>query len=84
MSREDLTARVLPKMTLSSESNPLTAPLPMLSSDLSPAERALARFQVEGNAVSKLTVDRLKTQSCKICASAISYVEPISMPRQVE
>ncbi|KAL9110452.1 MAG: hypothetical protein Q9227_004996 [Pyrenula ochraceoflavens] len=38
-------------MTLSTQDNPLTAPLPPLSSELSPAERAYERFQVEGNAV---------------------------------
>lgn len=38
-------------MTLSSSSNPLTAPLPPIPASLSAAERALARFAVSGNAV---------------------------------
>ncbi|KII87921.1 hypothetical protein PLICRDRAFT_54961 [Plicaturopsis crispa FD-325 SS-3] len=49
--RAELTARQLPCMTLSTASNPLTAPLPPLPESLSPAERAAARFAVHGNAV---------------------------------
>lgn len=48
--REALTSRVVPTMTLSQASNPLTAPLPPVASTC-PAERALARFGVYGNAV---------------------------------
>ncbi|KZP33777.1 NAD(P)-binding protein [Athelia psychrophila] len=48
--REALTARQIPQMSLSLESNPLTAPLPSLES-LRPADRAIKRFTVEGNAI---------------------------------
>lgn len=48
--RSSLTSRVIPTMSLSNIENPLTAPLPPLSSS-SPAERAAARFTVHGNAV---------------------------------
>ncbi|KZP33757.1 NAD(P)-binding protein [Athelia psychrophila] len=48
--REALTARQIPQMSLSSESNPLTAPMPSLDS-LRPADRAIKRFAVEGNAI---------------------------------
>jgi sorbose reductase len=49
--RQALTTRTIPTMTLSSSSNPLTAPLPPLPASLSAVERALARFAVTGNAV---------------------------------
>lgn len=48
--RASLASRTLPTMLLSTASNPLTAPLPPLSSQ-TPSERAIARFAVEGNAV---------------------------------
>jgi NAD(P)-dependent dehydrogenase (short-subunit alcohol dehydrogenase family) len=48
--REALTTRIIPTMTLSSSSNPLTAPLPPVAASLSAAERAAARFAVAGNA----------------------------------
>ncbi|EXJ92992.1 gluconate 5-dehydrogenase [Capronia epimyces CBS 606.96] len=48
--RASLTTRNIPTMGLSSAENPLTAPLPPVSST-SPAERAAARFRVEGCAV---------------------------------
>ncbi|KIV91874.1 hypothetical protein PV10_06365 [Exophiala mesophila] len=48
--RAALTSRLIPTMTLSTSDNPLTAPLPPTTST-SPAERAAARFQVNGNAV---------------------------------
>lgn len=49
--RADLAARLIPTMTLSTATSPLTASLPPLSSSLSAAERALARFACPGNAV---------------------------------
>ncbi|KAK5058774.1 hypothetical protein LTR84_011038 [Exophiala bonariae] len=48
--RAALTSRIIPTMTLSTAKNPLTAPLPRVESK-SAAERAAARFQIEGNAV---------------------------------
>ena len=48
--RAALVSRTIPTMTLSTTENPLTAPLPPVAS-VSPAERAAARFHVEGNAV---------------------------------
>lgn len=48
--RAALISRAIPTMSLSNAENPLTAPLPPVSS-ASPAERAVARFKVEGNAV---------------------------------
>ncbi|OCT54190.1 D-arabinitol 2-dehydrogenase [ribulose-forming] [Cladophialophora carrionii] len=48
--RAALTSRVIPTMTLSTAENPLTAPLPPVRAT-SAAERAAARFAVEGNAV---------------------------------
>jgi len=48
--RSSLVSRTIPTMSLATADNPLTAPLPPLSST-SPAERAAARFKVEGNAV---------------------------------
>ncbi|KAG2059572.1 NAD(P)-binding protein [Suillus hirtellus] len=50
-SRDDLTSRVLPQMVLSDKSNPLTRPYTPLSSDLTIAQRAAARFSVKGNAI---------------------------------
>ncbi|KAL0960107.1 hypothetical protein HGRIS_011749 [Hohenbuehelia grisea] len=52
--RDALRSRLLPEMTLSDASNPLTAPLPpALGSGkrLSPADRAVRRFTVFGNAI---------------------------------
>ncbi|KIM92786.1 hypothetical protein OIDMADRAFT_173806 [Oidiodendron maius Zn] len=48
--RQALASRNLPTMVLSTASNPLTAPLPQLSSQ-TPAERAAARFAIEGSAI---------------------------------
>ena len=48
--RAALASRTIPQMTLSTASNPLTAPLPPIAST-SAAERALQRFAIEGNAV---------------------------------
>lgn len=48
--RAALTARLIPTMTLSNSINPLTAPLPSIKASTS-AERAAARFKVEGTAV---------------------------------
>jgi sorbose reductase len=49
--RESLTTRTIPTMTLSSASNPLTAPLPPIPTSVSASERALARFAISGNCV---------------------------------
>jgi sorbose reductase len=49
--RDALALRTLPTMTLSSATNPLTAPPPPLYPSLSAADRALARFAVKGNVV---------------------------------
>ncbi|EGO03764.1 hypothetical protein SERLA73DRAFT_175392 [Serpula lacrymans var. lacrymans S7.3] len=49
--RDDLKTRILPQMTLSEGSNPLTSPFPPLPKDLLPAEKAIRRFAVEGNAI---------------------------------
>ncbi|KAI1111045.1 oxidoreductase-like protein [Nemania sp. NC0429] len=50
--RTELTARVLPEMTLGTgASGSLTAPPPSLSASLSPADRARERFRLRGNAV---------------------------------
>jgi sorbose reductase len=48
--RANLASRNLPLMILSTASNPLTAPLPRLSSQ-TPAESAASRFGIEGSAV---------------------------------
>ena len=48
--RAALASRVLPTMTISTARNPLTAPLDPPTAS-SAAERAVARFRVEGNAV---------------------------------
>jgi len=48
--RAALASRTLPQMTLSTAESPLTAPLPPAQASTA-AERAAARFQVEGNAV---------------------------------
>jgi sorbose reductase len=48
--RAALTSREIPQMTLSTASNPLTAPLPAVAST-NASERAATRFAVEGNAV---------------------------------
>lgn len=54
-SRSTLPTRVLPKMTLSTGGpDSLTAPPPRPSSHLSAAERAAARFSVQGNAISMI------------------------------
>ncbi|KAG3229912.1 NAD(P)-binding protein [Suillus brevipes Sb2] len=50
-SRDDLASRVLPQMILSDKSNPLTRPHIPLSSELTVAEKAAARFSVKGNAI---------------------------------
>ena len=47
--RATLTSRTIPTMTLSTASNPLTAPLPRHQA--SPAARASTRFSVQGNAI---------------------------------
>ncbi|KAI0544791.1 oxidoreductase-like protein [Xylaria curta] len=50
--RSDLTARVLPQMTLGTGTqDPLTAPPSPLSTTLSPVERAHERFKLSGNAI---------------------------------
>lgn len=49
--RASLVNRQLPEMTLSTASNPLTAPQPP-PENLSAAQRAAYRFQVKGNAIS--------------------------------
>ncbi|RMD39994.1 hypothetical protein DV735_g5136, partial [Chaetothyriales sp. CBS 134920] len=49
--RAALTSRIIPQMTLSTASNPLTAPLPRLPTSSSAGERASQRFAIEGNAV---------------------------------
>lgn len=49
-SREELTKRVIPQMTLSHASNPLTAPLKLTENPTS-SERAQVRFAIEGNAI---------------------------------
>ncbi|KAJ1324621.1 sorbose reductase [Microdochium nivale] len=55
MERAELTSRVIPTMTLSEGSSPLTAPLPSLlattTTTSSPADRATARFAITGNAI---------------------------------
>ncbi|KAG2142443.1 hypothetical protein DEU56DRAFT_870667 [Suillus clintonianus] len=51
VSKDDLTSRVLPQMVLSERSNPLTRSHTPLSSDLTVAEKAAARFSVKGNAI---------------------------------
>ena len=48
--RDELLSRVLPQMTFSDASNPLTAPL-KAPEGLSPSARAQRRFSVEGNAI---------------------------------
>lgn len=48
--RAALTSRIIPTMTLSSAENPLTAPLPPVQAEFA-AERAAARFEIQGNAV---------------------------------
>ena len=48
--RELLAARVIPRMTLSTATNPLTAPL-LSNASITPERRAAARFAVEGNAI---------------------------------
>lgn len=50
--RAALVNRQLPEMTLSTAENPLTAPRPP-PENLSVAQRAQYRFQVEGNAISE-------------------------------
>jgi sorbose reductase len=45
--RASLTSRVIPQMTLSTATNPLTRPLPRISA-VTPADRALARFAITG------------------------------------
>jgi hypothetical protein len=65
-SREALTTRTLPHMTLSDASNPLTAPIPQTEDDgLTPAARAVKRFAVEGTAIGPLRFT-LPTQPCLI------------------
>ncbi|OJJ42618.1 hypothetical protein ASPZODRAFT_137226 [Penicilliopsis zonata CBS 506.65] len=49
--RAALTLRQIPRMALSTASNRLTAPLSPDTTAQTPAERAAARFRVEGNAV---------------------------------
>ncbi|KAK5946568.1 hypothetical protein PMZ80_000711 [Knufia obscura] len=48
--RAALASRTLPQMTLSTAESPLTAPLPPPQAS-TPAERATARFRIDGNAV---------------------------------
>ncbi|ETN39056.1 uncharacterized protein HMPREF1541_05278 [Cyphellophora europaea CBS 101466] len=48
--RASLTSRVIPQMTLSTASNPLTKPLAPISVT-SPADRALARFAIAGSCI---------------------------------
>uniref|UniRef100_A0A0B7KNG6 Ketoreductase (KR) domain-containing protein n=1 Tax=Bionectria ochroleuca TaxID=29856 RepID=A0A0B7KNG6_BIOOC len=50
MDRSELTSRLLPEMTLGSAQAKLNRPLP-LPTNLSPAERAAARFRISGTAV---------------------------------
>ena len=49
--REALTSRTIPKMTLSTSSNPLTAALAHASAQTSHEDRARARFEVPGTAI---------------------------------
>ncbi|KAE9398113.1 NAD(P)-binding protein [Gymnopus androsaceus JB14] len=49
-SRNELTKRIIPQMTLSDASNPLTAPLKM-AENLTANERVQMRFAIEGNAI---------------------------------
>jgi sorbose reductase len=49
--RAALTNRTIPKMTLSTADNPLTAPLPPLATHVHAAERAMARFAISGACV---------------------------------
>ncbi|KAH8680741.1 hypothetical protein BX600DRAFT_485203 [Xylariales sp. PMI_506] len=49
--RSELTSRVIPQMTLSTGSSPLTAPFTQNSSEASAAERAVNRFRIQGNAI---------------------------------
>ena len=53
--RENLTARQLPEMVLSTAENPLTAPQPP-PKELKPEEMAKHRFEVKGNAIGTLAV----------------------------
>ncbi|CAH0033959.1 unnamed protein product [Clonostachys rhizophaga] len=50
MDRSELTSRLLPEMTLGSAQAKLNQPIP-LPANLSPAERAAARFRISGTAV---------------------------------
>ncbi|ETS82646.1 hypothetical protein PFICI_04522 [Pestalotiopsis fici W106-1] len=50
MERSELTSRVIPLMSLSTGTSPLTAPFQQ-SAGLSAAERAMNRFRVHGNAI---------------------------------
>ncbi|KIJ61857.1 hypothetical protein HYDPIDRAFT_115332 [Hydnomerulius pinastri MD-312] len=50
-SRDELASRVLPQMTLSERSNPLTRPLSPPPAGLTPTDRAARRFEVQGNAI---------------------------------
>jgi sorbose reductase len=50
-STNDPATSVFPRMELSDKSNPLTRPHTPLPSDLTPAENAVKRFSVKGNAV---------------------------------
>jgi hypothetical protein len=55
--RNSLLERVIPTMTLSTQANPLTAPLPI--NNLSIAERIAKRFSVEGNVIGMSYILRL-------------------------
>ncbi|KAF9449249.1 NAD(P)-binding protein [Macrolepiota fuliginosa MF-IS2] len=50
VARDALAKRTIPEMVLSQASNPLTAPIPS-PEGLTPAERAIRRFSVTGNAI---------------------------------
>ena len=49
--RNDLISPIFPQMQLSDKSNPLTRPHSTLSSGHTPAEHAVERFSVKGNAI---------------------------------
>lgn len=97
MERSELTSRVIPTMTLSEGTSPLTAPLPSLYSPVdgtsttsSPSDRAAARFAVTGNAIVTGGAGDLGFTACRalldhgLSGLVIFDLDPVSATARVE
>ncbi|EXJ90723.1 gluconate 5-dehydrogenase [Capronia coronata CBS 617.96] len=82
--RAALASRTIPTMSLSTAENPLTAPLPPVSST-SPAERAAARFRTEGSAILTGGAGTLALASARaLLEHGISGLTLMDLPSTIE